>query len=581
MPNKSIKNTLGFKLTLSVFIMTLPLVGMLLYTNFYAIQVVREQVSETYVNTLEHHVNQIDDDLASIDAYLNSISGLGSSDLISLSVAESDTDYYMSKIYLYGKLTDEFSFYRSLNGLFVYVEGRQEYMEVIKESFSLTEREKVQQYVIALIENDKLPQRSGMVRWQAVEIDENYYLINVMQAGDAYLGAWIKMDNLLTPIKNLNLGAGGEMLFADHQGKPITNSQLIGQYDIKLNIASDAYFLSGQGHKFLIIGGKSNRANLALYALIPDSVILENLPFLQRLIWIITIIVLLFIPFGFYTMIRTFLIPLKRVLLAMKKVRSGDWSIRVETGHSSDEFQILGYSFNAMMEEIQRLRVNVYEEQLNKQREELYRLQLQINPHFFLNSLNIVYNLAKVKNFNVIMDMTMSLIRYFRYLFRSNTTFIKLKDELELTRNYLNIQALRFPNKLTWEFDSPEYLSDIPVPPLVIQTFVENSIKHAVTMEEAIHITIHAKYIDEEGSGVIISVMDTGTGFNEDTLLDLQAGKSMLNDQGEHTGIWNVQRRLGLLYNNLATLQFENDQEIGGAIVSITLPTDLHEEGTA
>jgi len=579
MQNQGIKNTLGFKLTLSIFIMTLPLVGMLVYTNFYAIQVVREQVSETYVNTLEHHVKQIDDDLAYIDSYINSINGMGASDLISLSLAASETEYYMSKIYLFNKLKDEFSYYRSLNGLFVYVEGRQEYMEVINDSFGLNERLKVQQYVIALIENSMLPQKTGSMKWQVMDIDDEHYILDIVQAGDVYLGAWIKMEYLLKPIKDLNLGVGGEMLFADLQGNPITKSLQARQYDITFNKGSDAYFLSGEGDKFLIIGEQSSKANIALYALLPDSVILENLPFLQRLIWIITIIVLLFIPFGFYTMIRTFLVPLKRLLMAMKRVRSGDWSVRVDTERSSTEFILLGYSFNSMMEEIQRLRVNVYEEQLNKQREELYRLQLQINPHFFLNSLNIVYNLAKVKNFNVIMDMAMSLIRYFRYLFRSNTTFIKLRDELELTRNYLNIQALRFPNKLTWEFSSPDYLSDIPIPPLVIQTFVENSIKHAVTLEDSIHITISTKYIDEEGSGFIIEIQDTGTGFEEETLQKLQAGNNLLTDQGEHTGIWNVQRRLGILYNNLAIVTFNNDSETGGALVSITLPTELHEEG--
>src|SRR5690606_33314794 len=127
----------------------------------------------------------------------------------------------------------------------------------------------------------------------------------------------------------------------------------------------------------------------------------------------------------------------------------------------------------AMMDEIQRLRVNVYEEQLNKQREELQRLQLQVNPHFFLNSLNIVYNLAKVKNFNLIMEMTSALIQYFRFLFRSNTSFVKLKDELEHTRNYMNIQTLRFPEKLYCNVDAPIYLNDVPVPPLIIQSFVE------------------------------------------------------------------------------------------------------------
>lgn len=233
-----------------------------------------------------------------------------------------------------------------------------------------------------------------------------------------------------------------------------------------------------------------------------------------------------------------------------------------------------------MMNEIQTLRVNVFEEQLNKQREELQRLQLQVNPHFFLNALNIVYNLAKVKNHQLIMEMTMSLIKYFRFLFRSNTSFVRLNDELQHTRHYLSIQELRFPEKLTWKVDAPDYLTDIPVPPLVIQSFVENSIKHAVTMEEPIHITVYVGFEDEiDGSMMKISIKDTGKGFEDKVLQELLAGKNIENEQGEHIGIWNVQRRLKLLYNETVSIHYYNDKETGGAVVEIIVPTQPVMEG--
>jgi two-component system sensor histidine kinase YesM len=225
------------------------------------------------------------------------------------------------------------------------------------------------------------------------------------------------------------------------------------------------------------------------------------------------------------------------------------------------------------MTEIETLRVNVYEEQLNKQKEELQRLQLQVNPHFFLNSLNIVYNLAKVKNHELTMELTRSLVHYFRYMFRSNTTFVPLKNELEHTRNYLRIQTLRFPEKLTWTLEVPDYLTDTPIPPLVIQSFVENSIKHAVTMDRPVHISVRIDFLDEEsGSWLKIGIQDTGCGFGKEVLRELQAGRSVENEQGEHTGIWNVQRRLKLLYGDSVSVHFANDPDSGGASVFLILP---------
>src|SRR5690606_17602815 len=107
---------------------------------------------------------------------------------------------------------------------------------------------------------------------------------------------------------------------------------------------------------------------------------------------------------------------------------------------------------------------------------------------------NIVYNLAKVKNYKLIMEMSNSLIDYFRFLFRSNTSFVRLQEELEHTRNYMHIQNLRFPEQLIWRLDAPDYLGDVPVPPLIIQSFVENSIKHAVTMEEPLQIDVRIEF---------------------------------------------------------------------------------------
>jgi len=566
-------NSLRFKLTLSIFIMTLPLVGMLLYNNFYAIQVVREQVADSYSNTLMHSMSQIDADLNNIDFYMNTIAGMGS-DLMSLSLAEKDDDYYMAKVFLYNKLMDDFALFRTLGSFFVYVEHRQDYMDVYDRAISYEEKERVKTYVTDLIHRGQIPKGLHTKRWQYARIGPDHYLIDIVQAGDAYLGAWVKIDQLLMPLGSLKLGEGGVIVFANDQGEPLTNTSLVHDFGIELRPNINKYYLSGSAKKYLVVGTSSKRGNFHLFALIPDSSILDNLPYLQRLVWLITITVLFFIPIGFYMMRRVFLVPLGRLLFAMKKVRGGDWSTRVNLQNASNEFRLLGGSFNAMMDEIQRLRVNVYEEQLNKQREELQRLQLQLNPHFFLNALNIVYNLAKVKNFDLIMEMTMALIHYFRYLFRSNTTFVKLKDELEHTRNYLNIQSLRFPGKLTWSVDAPVYLTDVPVPPLIIQSFVENSIKHAVTLEETIHISVQIDFTDESGSMILIRIQDTGKGFPEEVLQELQAGRSVENDRGEHVGIRNVQRRLKLLYQESGSLRFFNDKETGGATVEITLPAD-------
>jgi len=569
---KAMSNSLKFKLTLSVLIMTLPMIGMLLYNNVYSIDVVRAQVADSYKSSLSLYMDQIDASLNDIDSYLNTLAGI-SNDLIGIKMAVTDEQYYLAKAYIFNKFSYDMPLYPVLGSFFLYVEDREDYMEVYSPNVSYTEKELVKAHIIGMIDQQNIPRGLRTQRWQHARIGGEAYLINIVPSGDVYVGAWVKAEELMKPLQALNLGEDGATLIASQTGEPLTEASLVEEYGIELREDLNNYYLSGSSRKYLVVGTGSYRGNFNLVALIPDRRILENLPYLQRLIWIMTIGVLIFIPVGLAYMSRALLQPLKRMLGVMSRVKGGDWSVRIQSEKDAEEFKVLARSFNDMMNEIQTLRVNVFEEQLNKQREELQRLQLQVNPHFFLNSLNIVYNLAKVRNYQLIKEMSMALIHYFRYLFRSNTSFVKIEDELEHTRNYLRIQSMRFPERLTWDIRCPDYLQDLSIPPLVIQSFVENSIKYALTMDNPIHIDVQLTFREEaERSGMKITIRDNGRGFEEEVLRELQSGRSVETERGERTGIWNVQRRLKLLYKEDADISFANDPVTGGAVVELMLP---------
>ncbi|MCA0755773.1 histidine kinase [Paenibacillus sp. N4] len=573
------QSSIRFKIIFSVLLMTLPLAGMLIYNNNYAIHVVRGQVADSYKNMLKLYMNQTDSSLDDIDSYMSSVAS--GYDLLSLSQAATDGDYYSAKIYLFNKLSRDITLYDSIGSFFVYTENRQDFLHVSKDYPSAKENDRIEQHMIDFIHSNHFPKGISSDIWSYMKIDQVDYLVDIVHAGDIYLGAWIKTDQLLKPLETLQIGEGGEVLLANREGEPISNTNLVTEYGIDLRKNLNEYDISGDKKSFLVVGSPSSGGAFSLVALIPDHYILAKLPYLKSLIWIITIAAVLFIPAGLYSMRQSILVPIYRLLRTMKKVREGDWSSRVELSHTSGEFQLIGGAFNAMMTEVERLRINVYEEQLNKQKEELQRLQLQVNPHFFLNTLNIIYNLAKIKNYELILDTSMSLIEYFRYMFRSNTSFVPVKDELEHTRNYLRIQSIRFRDKLKWTIYAPDYLLDVPIPPLVIQSFVENSIKHAISLDETLTIFVHIEFlIEESGSRMSISIRDTGPGFSCQVLEELQAGRSVQNEKGEHIGIWNVERRLRLLYGEAVSIRYDNDKETGGAVIEMIIPTNPGMEET-
>jgi len=298
----------------------------------------------------------------------------------------------------------------------------------------------------------------------------------------------------------IHLGADGASLLVTDIGVPmtLTNQVDTGGVDLSLNLSS--YYMTGANQKYLIVGEKSHKGNFSLIAMIPNREILKNLPYLNRIVFVISFLCVLLVP-GFLLFLRkSVVIPLRRIVSVMKRIGEGNVKFRIDPHPTSDEFQLVNTTFNKMMAQIEELKINVYEEQLNKQKAELQHLQLQINPHFFMNTLSIIYNLALTKNYENIQDMSLRLVRYFRFMFRSNLTFVPLQEELDHVLNYVRIQELRFQQALTCHIEKPETLDKFPVhiPPLIIQTFVENAMKYAVSLDNPLIINILDRFGEYE-----------------------------------------------------------------------------------
>src|SRR5699024_4515609 len=112
--------------------------------------------------------------------------------------------------------------------------------------------------------------------------------------------------------------------------------------------------------------------------------------------------------------------------------------------------------------------------------------------------------------------------------------------------------------------------NDISVPPLMIQSLVENTIKHGLNLDDEMNISIRAYQHHTDDKYIMIEVRDTGDGFSEDILPLLNKNKPIKTNMGERIGLWNIKRRLALLYGESHTkMMFTNDE---GAVITIQLP---------
>jgi len=567
--------SLRFKLLIGVVITLIPLVLLLIFNNENAISVVHSQVALSDKNMMTFYMSQIDSDLNEIDGYIYKVAALNN-DFQILEYTDNENDYQLSKLRLFDTMKNDIKQYDVLNSIFVYSQEQSDFFYAANTSV-YEQNSTVSSYIVNLIISRQLNDNGDYPNnWLIKQIANKYYLVRIINYGDTYIGAWIDTDRLLIPLDLIDLQKDGVAALVDNDGTLLSASSPINTEMIDLKKGFDSYYLTGSETKYLVVGASSGKGQFHLAALIPNATILQNLPYIQYISTIMVIITILFIPIALFLIQRIVIAPLRHVISTMKTIRNGNVEERIETHAGSEEFALLNQTFNSMLDEIQDLKISVYEEKITSQQAEFEQLQLQVNPHFFLNSLNMLYLMVETKNYDLTKDMLLCLLGYFRYMLRDKRAFVYLKEELDHVQNYLHIQELRYPNKLFYITNIPEYFLSIPVPPLIIQGFVENCIKHAYSSSQPLTISINVSLEDEKSEpymqNIQIQITDTGTGFPEQILMKLQNGEKIVDNNGEHVGIWNTKKRLAHLYHNKAILQFSNANECG-AVVTIRLPT--------
>lgn len=240
------------------------------------------------------------------------------------------------------------------------------------------------------------------------------------------------------------------------------------------------------------------------------------------------------------------------------------------------EFAEAGRVLNRQSDAIKQLQIDIYEEQLKRQDVELDYAQLQIRPHFYINCLNIIHSMAQENLIKEIQQFTVYISTYFRYIFKKGMEPVTVESEIAFTENYLNILSCMNDRPYGYQIQCETGVEQALIPPLVIQTFVENSVKYNIDMEENLFITVEVKRI-KEGKTIEICVSDNGCGIEEKTRELFNQGKFETDDNTRHIGIRNTVARLKMMYKEEAEVRFLQNEE-GGAQVEIRIPFQKKEE---
>jgi len=290
----------------------------------------------------------------------------------------------------------------------------------------------------------------------------------------------------------------------------------------------------------------------------------------MRILFIISIIFLLCIPLLFLAFNKWLVKPVNILIDAIHSVDDGNLDFRIDQRTGTYEFDLLNRNFNEMMDSVKDLKINVYEKELERQDIRLQYLSQQIQPHFILNAMNIIYS-YEPEEYELIQKMVLCLSKYFQFIVNANRPYVRVKDEMDHISNYLEIQKIRYGERInSCVLQTGKEVEDAVMPPLMIQNLVENVIKYALRDDAPIDILITAGLAEGD---VEILIRDTGCGISDETLeLIRNFQETKVRQEGLGTGIQNTIERLELFFGEEARFEIGRWNADEGTQIRLIFP---------
>ena len=246
---------------------------------------------------------------------------------------------------------------------------------------------------------------------------------------------------------------------------------------------------------------------------------------------------------------------IRNLAASMRTVQDGDFNGVVLSG-INDEIGELEGNFNYMVERLSATISERVKSGQEKKTAELKALQAQINPHFLYNTLDLINWMALRNGIQSISGLVQSLAMFYKLSLSKGKDIVSIRDEIAHVTTYLEIQDIRFDNKIHFSFFVDESILDYMVPKIILQPLVENSIIHGILEkpEKTGTIRITGKW---EGKNIVLAVEDDGVGFPAKMI------ETVPEKSNDGYGLINIDQRIKLYYGNQYGLTYNSTKEKG------------------
>lgn len=426
------------------------------------------------------------------------------------------------------EVADYFFFYRSdIDDLFIYPHNSKNFDKLLEDYDFNDKKNKIKN-----------------ANWNVIEIDEAFYLLRMFKLGSTNYGAFIALDPVLEDI------------------------QTFLNYPVNRIMFTDEYITS---ENELYISQKSSNIDLYITLAFDKNFAMQNIETWRWLLLLITVLYIILTPAIYHFIRKSMIQPLRHLNQAHLELENGNQEYRISEQCNSREFMQVFDSFNNMVDKLQKMRLENINKELARKQMLIDNLQLQIRPHFLLNTFNLLYTMIQTKNTPVAKEMILYLSQYFRYLFQHTEKLVLFPKEFELVQKYLEISLYQTPGAFTFTYDFDPEIDLVRVPPLMLLNFFENIISHALVHGREVHIMFHGSYSD---GFVMFEIADDGCGMLPEAVEQINLNTYDNYQRGTHVGIRNTIARIKHFYGDQASLHVESIKN-EGTIFTISFPYDL------
>lgn len=384
------------------------------------------------------------------------------------------------------------------------------------------------------------------LQWMQIEEDSKYGNISLLRriidvGGDKYPYEEIGFMRISVSLKDLfdgvdfqKIGEGTTIYISDPSSHVIVSSGSDGVLEVA------ALSELSRNEDDLIIRDSLPGLDMELVAIIPADIVEKDSVKVRNLTLFIGLGCIVIFFFLSIVVSRYFGKRVSKIVKVVDSFQEGEFHKRIHF-KGNDEFTKIASALNEMGSNIDRLIREVYLADLQKKEAELESLHAQINPHFLYNTLSSISRLAKFGKLEKLQRMVLDLAKFYRLSLNEGRNVIPIKNELEQVQAYIDIQKIKYENRMQVQYDIAPELVRYETVKLILQPFIENVLEHA-WMGDNIYIRISGLVTDE---GLEFKIIDNGVGFPPGMIKDLTGAQDLTN---AGYGIKNVDQRIKLHY---------------------------------